>query len=131
MSTFVLAMLLYMTVLIGGQQIGNSIIEEKSTRLIELILGAVTSTEFIPGKIFGVLAASLLQLAIWVLLSVLVGLFALPALAVGVAMQGTDLMEFLDPTVLFYFAVLCLLGYTFYSVIYAAAASICTSSEEL
>ncbi len=131
MSTVVLAMLLYMTVLIGGQQMGNSIIEEKSTRLIELILGAVTSTEFISGKILGVLAASLLQLAIWVLLSVLVGLFVLPALAVGAAMQGTDLMEFLDPTLLFYFAVLYLLGYTFYSVIYAAAASTCTSSEEL
>ena len=130
-STFVLAMLLYMTVLIGGQQMGNSIIEEKSTRLIELILGAVTSTEFIAGKITGVLAASLLQFGIWVLLSLLVGLYVLPALAVGAAMQGTDLMEFLDPSLLFYFAVLYLLGYTFYSVLYAAAASTCTSSEEL
>lgn len=131
MSTFVLAMLLYMTVLIGGQQMGNSIIEEKSTRLIELILGAVTSTEFIAGKIAGVLAASLLQLGIWLLLSMLVGLYVLPALAVSAALQGTDLLEFLDPSLLFYFAVLYLLGYTFYSVIYAAAASTCTSSEEL
>jgi ABC-2 type transport system permease protein len=130
-STFVLAMLLYMTVLIGGQQMGSSIIEEKSARLIELILGAVTFTEFIAGKITGVLAASLLQLGIWVLLSLLVGLYVLPALAVGAAMQGTDLMEFLDPSLLFYFAVLYLLGYTFYSAIYAAAASTGTSSEEL
>ncbi|HJO04703.1 MAG TPA: ABC transporter permease [Acidobacteriota bacterium] len=131
MSTLLLAMLLYITVLIGGQQMGNSIIEEKSTRLIELILGAVTSTEFIAGKILGVLAASLLQLSVWILLSMLVGLFVLPALAVGAAMQGTDLLEILDPSLLFYFAVLYLLGYTFYSVIYAAAASTCTSSEEL
>ncbi len=130
-STFMLAMLLYMTVLIGGQQMGNSIIEEKSTRLIELILGAVTSTEFISGKILGVLAASLLQLAIWALLAMVVGLVVLPALAMGAAMQGTDLLEFFDPSLMFYFAILYLLGYTFYSVIYAAAASTCTSSEEL
>lgn len=129
-STFVLGMLLYMTILIGGQQMGQSIIEEKSTRLIELILGAVTSTEFIAGKVLGVLGAGLLQLGVWIGLAFVVALYVLPALAIGAAAQGQDLLQYLDPTMLFYFAIFYLLGYLFYSVIYAAAASTCTSTEE-
>ncbi len=129
-STFILAMILYMTVLMGGQQMGLSIVEEKATRLIELILGAVTATEFMAGKIAGVLAAGLVQLGIWIGLAFVITLYVLPAMAMGAAAQGVDLLEFLDPGLLFYFAILYLLGYLFYSTLYAAAASTCTSTEE-
>ncbi len=129
-STFALAMVLYFTVLMGGQQMGLSIVEEKSTRLIELILGAVTATEFMAGKIGGVLGAGLVQLGIWIGLAFLIALYILPAMAMSAAAQGVDLLEFLDLGLMFYFAILYLLGYLFYSVLYAAAASTCTTTEE-
>ncbi len=130
MSTFILGMILYITVLMGGQQMGSSIVEEKSSRIIELVLGAVTATEFMAGKVAGVLGAALTQLAVWIGMALLGSLYVLPALAIGAAMEGVDLTDLLDPGLLFYFSILYLLGYLFYSVLYAVAASMCSTTEE-
>jgi len=129
-STFALTFLLYITVIMGGQQMGMSIVEEKTSRLIELILGAVTTTEFMAGKIIGVLGAGLTQLAIWIGFALLASLYILPALAIGASMQGMDLTELIDPALLIYFAIFFILGYLFYAVVFAAVASVCTSTEE-
>lgn len=129
-STIMLGMVLYITVLMAGQQMGNSIIEEKSSRLIELVLGAVTATEFMSGKVLGVLGAAMTQLAAWIGLALLIGLYVLPMLAIGAEAGDVDLMSFLDPGLIFYFAILFLLGYVFYSVLYAVAASTCSTSED-
>ena len=129
-STLLFTMLLYMTVMMGGSQMGTSIVEEKASRLIELILGAVTATEFMFGKIAGVLGAGLTQLAIWLLLSTLAMLYFLPALAIGTNLSVIDAAELLNPVMLFYFAIFFTLGYLFYCVIFAAVASVCTSAEE-
>lgn len=130
LSTFALTFLLYITVIMGGQQMGMSIVEEKTSRLIELVLGAVTSTEFMAGKIIGVLGAGLTQLAIWVGFALLASLYILPALAIGASMQGMGLLEMINPSLLAYFAIFYILGYLFYAVVFAAVASICTSTEE-
>ena len=69
MSTLVLAMLIYMTILINGHGMATAIVEDKSSRLIEVILGAVTAGEFMAGKILGVLGAGLTQLGIWLIVA--------------------------------------------------------------
>lgn len=130
LTTFIFTMIMYITVLMAGQQMGQSIIEEKSSRLIELVLGAVTATEFIAGKIAGVLGAALTQLALWIGLAFLIGLYVLPMLAIGASSGGIDVMEFLDLQTLFYFAILFMLGYVFYSVLYALGASTCSTAED-
>ena len=94
-----------MSVLINGQGMAIAIVEEKSSRLIEVILGTVTAGEFMAGKILSVLGAGLTQLGIWV--------------AVG-------LVE-----LLLYFAVFFTLGYLLYSVLFAVVAATCTSTEKL
>lgn len=125
-TAFAFAMLVYMSVLIGGQQLGTSIVEEKSSRLIELVLGAVTTTEFMAGKVFGNVLASLTQLAAWIGIAMVVGLYVLPALAVA----DVDLGDVFDPTRIFYFAVFFLLGFLLYSVLFAMVAATCTNLEE-
>lgn len=130
-STMVMAMLLYTAVLINGQGMATAIVEEKSSRLIEVILGAVTATEFMAGKILGVLGSGLTQLGIWLAVSLLVLLQGLPALAVGAEVAGFDLGAVLNVRLLFYFAIFFALGYLLYSVLFAAIAVTCTSTEEL
>lgn len=125
-TAFAFAMLVYMSVLIGGQQLGTSIVEEKSSRLIELVLGAMTPTEFMAGKVFGNVAASLTQLAAWIGLAMIAGLYVLPALA----LTDLDLGGIFDPVRLFYFAIFFLLGFLFYSVLFAMVAATCTNLEE-
>ena len=130
-STFALAMLLYMAVLINGQGMAMAIVEEKSSRLIEVILGAVTATEFMAGKILGVLGSGLTQLGIWVA-ALLVGLFyAAPMLAMGPAVAEFDLGAVLSLELIVYFAIFFALGYFLYSIFFAAIAATCTSTEEL
>ena len=130
-STFALAMLLYMSVLINGQGMAMAIVEEKSSRLIEVILGAVTATEFMTGKILGVLGSGLTQLAVWVG-GALVGLiFIFPTLSLGAELGDIDLAAILSFELLAYFSIFFTLGYFLYSVLFATVAATCTSTEEL
>lgn len=130
-STFALAMLLYMAVLINGQGMAMAIVEEKSSRLIEVILGAVTATEFMTGKILGVLGSGLTQLGIWVAALLIGLLYAAPMLAMGPALADFDLGAVLSLELIVYFAIFFALGYFLYSVFFAAIAATCTSTEEL
>jgi len=129
-STMSLAMLLYVAVLINGQGMATAIVEEKSSRLIEVILGAVTAAEFMAGKIIGVVGSGMTQLAIWMLVAVVALVQAAPALAIGTA-SGFDLSAVLNARLLFYFAVFFSLGYVLYSILFAVVAVTCTSTEEL
>jgi ABC-2 type transport system permease protein len=130
-STLALAMLLYMSVIINGQGMAMAIVEEKSSRLIEVILGAVTATEFMTGKILGVLGSGLTQLAVWVG-GALVGLiFILPTLSLGAELGGIDIASILSIELLFYFSIFFTLGYFLYSMLFATIAATCTSTEEL
>jgi len=130
-STMSLAMLLYMAVLINGQGMATAIVEEKSSRLIEVILGAVTATEFMAGKILGVVGSGLTQLGIWMIVAIVALVQAAPALAMSTAVSGFDLSAVLNARLLFYFAVFFALGYFLYSVLFAVVAVTCTSTEEL
>ena len=129
--TFVLAMLLYTAVLINGQGMAMAIVEEKSSRLIEVILGAVTATEFMTGKIFGVLGSGLTQLAIWVAAALVGLLYALPMLSLSADLTGIDLGAILSLELIGYFSIFFALGYFLYSILFASVAATCTSSEEL
>lgn len=130
-STMALAMLLYMAVLINGQGMATAIVEEKSSRLIEVILGAVTATEFMTGKILGVLGSGVTQLGIWIVAALVALAQAAPALAAGSSVSGFDLSTILNLRVIFYFAVFFSLGYMLYSVLFAVVAVTCTSTQEL
>ena len=59
----------------------TAIVEEKSSRLIEVILGAVTAGEFMAGKIIGVVGSGMTQLAIWMLVAIVALVQAAPAIA--------------------------------------------------
>ena len=129
-STMSLAMLLYIAVLINGQGMATAIVEEKSSRLIEVILGAVTAGEFMAGKIIVVVGSGMTQLAIWMLVAIVALVQAAPAIAMGTA-SGFDLSAVLNARLLFYFAIFFSLGYVLYSILFAVVAVTCTSTEEL
>lgn len=79
--SFLFTFLLYMSLLFTGQMTMTSVIEEKSNRIVEVLLSSVSSKELMTGKIIGTSITSLVQMAIW--LSPLIAListtwFALP-----------------------------------------------------
>ena len=130
-STYAFAMIMYIVVLMHGQQTAMAIVEEKSSRLVELIIGAVTATEYMFGKVVGVLGAGLTQLGIWMLMVIVAFTGAIPGLALGAAIADVDLMEFIDVGLLAYFVLFFLLGYMLYATILAAVGATCGSVEDL
>lgn len=127
--TLALGMLLFTSLTTTGQGMALTIVEEKASRLIEVILGAVTASEFMAGKILGALGAGLIQLGVWVAAALAATLYLLPAVLLGAAGADIGLGALLRPELIVYFAVFFILGYALYSVLIAAVAATCTSAE--
>lgn len=66
---YILSFLMYMMVLLMGNQIMQGVIEEKNNRVIEVIISSIKPINLMLGKIFGLASVSLLQIFIWVVLT--------------------------------------------------------------
>jgi ABC-2 type transport system permease protein len=123
LEVVVMVMLLYMAVLLYGISVMRSVLEEKTSRILEVLLSSATSTQLMAGKLLGVGAVGLTQILVWV---VLAGVFAFPAMA----MQPSFSELQIPLGVLFAFALFFLLGYLLYSTIYATIGAITTTEQE-
>jgi ABC-2 type transport system permease protein len=123
LEVVVMVTLIYMAVLLYGISVMRSVLEEKNSRILEVLLSSASSTELMTGKLLGVGAVGLTQILVWV---VMAGAFATPSLA-----MQTDLSDLkVSPVVLAAFAVFFFLGYLLYSTIYAAIGAISTTEQE-
>jgi ABC-2 type transport system permease protein len=123
LEVVVMVMLLYMAVLLYGISVMRSVLEEKTSRILEVLLSSATSTQLMAGKLLGVGAVGLTQILVWV---VIAGVFAFPAMA----MQPSFSELQIPLGVLFAFALFFLLGYLLYSTIYATIGAITTTEQE-
>jgi len=57
--------LLYMALLFSGSMTMNAVVEEKSNKIVEVLLSSASSTELMAGKIFGTVIVEVIQMAIW------------------------------------------------------------------
>lgn len=116
------AVLIYVTTLIYGIQVMRSVLEEKSSRIVEVLLATVSAKEMMAGKIIGVAAAGLTQLAIW---ATAAGVYLVPSLAA--ASSG----NFNIPVRAYIFLpIFFLLGFLIYASLYAALAAAVNTDQE-
>lgn len=120
---FGMVMLLYMAVIFYGVSVMRSVLEEKNTRILEVLLSSTTSTELMAGKLLGVGAVGLTQMVIWM---VMAGSLALPSLAMYPSLSEIHI----SPFALAAFVVFFLLGYLLYSAIYAGIGAMVTTEQE-
>ena len=73
---FMLSFITYMFVLMYGAMIMNSVIEEKTNRIVEVVVSSCRPFQLMLGKIIGVGLVGLTQMAIWIILLVIVGMVA-------------------------------------------------------
>jgi ABC-2 type transport system permease protein len=125
---FVLLFAIYMSVLVYGIYVMRSVIEEKNSRVVEVLLGSVSPMQLMAGKIIGVGAVGLTQIAVWAALAVLLdsGGQAVLRHSLGAAVRDAHL----GWPVLVLFPVYFLLGYATYASLYAAIGAMVTSDEE-
>lgn len=115
-SSFIFVMLLFMMIIYSGQMLVRSLVEEKASRLIEILISSCSPEELLTGKIMGLSSLGLFQLIIWALIAVaLLGAALIPINA----FQNISLM-------IVYFV----LGFIFYTALFVGIGSISTTEQE-
>jgi ABC-2 type transport system permease protein len=122
---YAMAILLSMTTMIYGMNVARSIIQEKTSRIFEVMLATAKPTDLLAGKLIGIGAVGLTQIGIWVLAAVAIGgSVAAPMLAGQMDLHFAWVEGVLFPT---YFV----LGYLLYASLFAGLAASCETEQEL
>jgi ABC-2 type transport system permease protein len=120
----ILLMILYTSILLWGQAVMTSVIEEKTSRVVEVMASGVPSTILLAGKLAGVGAAGLTQFVVWSL-----SLFVVSLAAAG-PLAGALPMPEVTPLMLVSFVLFFLLGFFFYAALYASIGAAVNTVQE-
>jgi ABC-2 type transport system permease protein len=126
LGAYIMVFLLYFTVVFYGMNVARSVVEEKTSRVFEVLLSTTRPESLMAGKLLGVGAAGLTQVGIW-----LIAALALAGSSLGAAMGKDGLAAFgITGLQLVFFVVYFLLGFLFYSALAAGfGASVSTEQE--
>ncbi len=128
---FGIAFLLYMSIILYGQNILRGVLEEKTTRVAEVVVSSVSPEVLLAGKVLGVGAVGLTQQLVWVVSGVLFwGQRARLMGMLGVEGMPAVALPSISPTVLVALLLFFVLGYTLYASLFAAVGAMVSSQEE-
>ncbi len=120
----VFVMILYMTLLSWGISVQRSIIEDKTSRVIEVMLSSVEPRDLFVGKIIGVGSLGLTQIGIWSLIMLGLGLSS--------SVIAAEIAQFIQisPSDVIYFVAFFILGFLMYSSIFTIIGSMCSTEQD-
>lgn len=127
----------FMFIFMYGVRVMRSVLEEKSNRVVEILISSVKPFELMMGKILGVTGVALIQSFVWIMM--MVGAFQiLGSPSTGVLANAGEMVQGVFSTmkeidfglIIFVFVVYFLLGYLFYSALFAAIGSAVDSETE-
>jgi ABC-2 type transport system permease protein len=124
-SVVVLFLLMYFVIMLYGMNVARSIIEEKTSRVFEVMLATVRPADMMAGKMLGVGSVGLTQVAVW-----LTAGFLLSSTAIAARYTGGSHIH-LSASQIIFFVIFFLLGYMLYSSIAAALGAMTNSEQEL
>lgn len=128
---YILSFILYMVITLYGVAVMRSVVTEKTSRVMELMVAAVKPRSLMAGKILGVGAAGLIQVTVWLTMGAItlayrneiLGAFGVDT-GVGPTLPPLELAEI--TVVLAYFVI----GFFFYAAMYAAVGAMVSSEHE-
>jgi ABC-2 type transport system permease protein len=138
---FGIAFLLYMSIILHGQGVLRSVLEEKTTRVAEVVLSSVKPDTLLAGKVLGVGAVGLTQQVLWLAISAYMMQFFGPLLfknagaaAAGAGARGQALTAVFSGgmSISVFVAILgfFLVGFAFYATLFAAVGAMVNSEQE-
>jgi ABC-2 type transport system permease protein len=127
LAGFAIAFMIYLNLAIYGQMIMSTVVEEKETRVAEILFSSARPFELMMGKLVGVGLAGLTQFAIWVISAAILVAFILPSLMASGIDLSLPAISVLD---IIYFLIYFLLGFFLYASIFALIGSMVTSVQE-
>jgi ABC-2 type transport system permease protein len=141
----ILAFMLYMLIILYGQNVLRGVMEEKTTRVAEVVVSSVRPEILMTGKILGVGAVALVQVLVWIVGSVYLGQFTAPLLrraaqaggsaaaaagSAGAAATPALGMPDVSLGAMAAYLLFFLLGYLLYSTLFAAIGAMVNSEQE-
>ncbi len=120
---FILMFVMLFSLLSYGVMVMRSVMEEKSSRITEVLMCAASAQELMAGKILGTGSVGLTQIGLWLSM---VGIGASRSLYLRTAMRVLDV----GPSLIIYFVIFYSLGYLLYSAIFAGVGAIFNSIDE-
>ncbi|MFZ0454059.1 MAG: ABC transporter permease [Ignavibacteriaceae bacterium] len=115
-TAFIFIMLFFMMIMLSGQMLVRSLVEEKSNRLIEIIISSCSADELLTGKIFGLGALGLFQILIWA--------------SIAVSLLGASVIPYTAFQNILPMFIYFLLGSIFFTAIFVGIGSIVTTEQE-
>lgn len=136
----ILGMLLYMIIILYGQMVLTSVVEEKASRVIDVMVTSCSPFQLMMGKILGIAAVALTQIAIWAILIMAASKFLIPTLFTADVVATNDVMlqaivgtlgdTGYMATLFVYLTLFILGGFLLYASLYAAAGSAVDSVQD-
>lgn len=141
---FMIAFLMYMIMALYGQQVLRGVMEEKTTRVAEVVVSSVRPATLMAGKVLGVGAVAIVQQILWLGISSAVLMMLAPVMAKLGEKAGTQgtaaraggralmagMMPTIDPWLIVAVIVFFLLGYLFYASLFAAVGATVNSEQD-
>lgn len=147
---YVIALLLYMMIVIYGQTILRGVMEEKTTRVAEVVVSSVSTDTLLAGKVLGVGLVAITQVLAWVALSFSLMFFGMPLLekklgagamaaagagarpaGAGIAGSLASALPSLSIGTLLALLLFFVLGFIFYASLFAAIGAMVNSQEDV
>jgi ABC-2 type transport system permease protein len=121
---FVMLFAIYITLLLYGIMVMRSVIEEKQSRVVEVVISSVRPFEMMMGKLLGVGAVALTQIGIWVASVIIITTGGAAATGAGVHLPH------IAPSLYAFFVVYFVLGYLLFATLYAMVGSTVSAEDE-
>jgi ABC-2 type transport system permease protein len=136
----VVGVMLLMLILIHGQNILRGVLEEKATRVAEVVISSVKPETLLAGKVLGVGGVGLTQQIAWFAITGYLISFLMPVIMKGAKLGGaaaaaptspvSGVLSTMSPMVLGVAVAYFIVGFVFYATLYAAAGSMVNSEQE-
>jgi ABC-2 type transport system permease protein len=140
----IVGVLLFMSIVFHGQNILRGVLEEKATRVAEVVLSSVKPESLLAGKVLGVGAVGLTQQAAWLGIATYLTNFLAPIVMKSIAAKGgaaaaanaaaaspiAGALGGISLTIIGIALAYFLVGFVFYACLYAAAGSMVNSEQE-
>ncbi|ROS45031.1 ABC transporter permease [Amycolatopsis thermoflava] len=117
----VAGILIYMSLLLNGQSVAQGVVEEKTSRVVELLLATVRPWQLMAGKVLGIGAVGLIQMVLIGVVGIVAGL-ATDVLTISVSAAAGTVV---------WLIVWYLLGFLMYSIVFAGLGALVSRQEDV
>jgi ABC-2 type transport system permease protein len=131
---YVIAFLLYMLIAIYGQSIMRGVLEEKTTRVAEVVVSSVKPDALLGGKIMGVAMVAITQVVVWLVMAFLMIQARGPIFRAFGAPEGAAAafkVPSVDPWIGVALFLFFILGFVFYAALFGAVGAMVSNQEDI